>query len=72
MDPEIIEDSSPIKNRFGEYRPVDRKANKYFTLDDSYHEDLPLHHSCWDCSFHWFQSQILQMIQSGYPNESRC
>lgn len=38
MDPEIIEDSSPIKDKFSEYKPVDRKANKYFTLDQEEEE----------------------------------
>ena len=27
-----------MKNKFGEYRPVDRKANKYFTLDEEEEE----------------------------------
>ncbi len=33
MDQDLIEDSSPIKDKFSEYKPVDHKANKYFTLD---------------------------------------
>jgi len=33
IDPEAIEDSSPIKDKFSEYRPVDKRSNKYFTLD---------------------------------------
>lgn len=34
MEQDYIEDSSPIKNKLNEYRPVDHKANKYFTLDE--------------------------------------
>ena len=33
MEEDVIEDSSPVRNKFSEYRPVDRKANKYFMLD---------------------------------------
>lgn len=33
QEQEEIEDSSPIKDKFSEYRPVDKKTNKYFTLD---------------------------------------
>ncbi len=38
MDPDIIDDSSPIKDKLSEYKPVDRKANKYFTLDQGEEE----------------------------------
>jgi len=34
VEQDYIEDSSPIKNKFSEYRPVDHKTNKYFTLDE--------------------------------------
>jgi hypothetical protein len=33
VEQDYIEDSSPIKDKFSEYKPVDHKANKYFTLD---------------------------------------
>lgn len=33
VEQDYIEDSSPIKNKFTEYKPVDHRANKYFTLD---------------------------------------
>lgn len=38
VDPDIIEDSSPIKDKFSEYKPVDRRTNKYFTLDQEEEE----------------------------------
>jgi hypothetical protein len=34
VEQDYIEDSSPIKNKFSEYKPVDHRANKYFTLDE--------------------------------------
>jgi hypothetical protein len=33
QEPDDIEDSSPIKDKFSEYKPVDKRANKYFTLE---------------------------------------
>jgi hypothetical protein len=33
-----IEDSSPIKDKFSEYRPVDKRNSKYFTLDQEEEE----------------------------------
>ena len=38
VDQDIVEDSSPIKDKFSEYKPVDRKTNKYFTLDQEEEE----------------------------------
>ena len=38
IEGEIGEDGSPLKDKFSEYRPVDRKANKYFTLDQEEEE----------------------------------
>jgi hypothetical protein len=38
VEQDYIEDPSPIKNKFSEYKPVDHRANKYFTLDEEEEE----------------------------------
>lgn len=34
VEQDYIEDSSPINNKFSEYKPVDQRTTKYFTLED--------------------------------------
>ena len=34
QEEDYIEDSSPIKDKFSEYKPIDRRTNQYFTLDE--------------------------------------
>ena len=38
QEEDYIADSSPIKDKFSEYKPIDRRTNQYFTLDEQEEE----------------------------------